>query len=211
MLAVKARDQSSRASRAGSYNASAVEFANELTQLLRAWSDGDEQALEKLTPIVYRELRKIARYHMSKERPDHTLQTTALINEAYLRLIDWKSARWQNRAHFFSVCARMMRRILVDFARTRAYAKRGGGVRLIPLDEATLVSPERGVEILAIHEALERLEAIDKRKSQIVELRFFGGLEVEEVAEVLKVSRRTVINDWNFAKAWLHREIQTRS
>ena len=179
----------------------------ELTKLLQAWSDGDKQALDKLTPPVYRELHQMAHRLMAQERTGHMLQTTALINETYLRLIDWKNVRWQNRAHFFSVCAGMMRRILVDSARARGYDKRGGGAIVISLDEATVVSPDNGPQIVALHEALERLEVRDARKSRVVELRYFGGLQVEEVAEVLHVSRRTVINDWNFSKAWLHREI----
>ena len=179
-----------------------------MTVLLQAWSDGDEEALSELTPIVYKELHQIARRCMADERKEHVLQTTALINEAYLRLIDWKNVRLENRAHFFSVCAQMMRRILVDSARARGYAKRGGGAPMVSLDETTIVSPERDREIVAVHEALERLEVVDPRRSRVVELRFFGGLEVEEVAVVLRISRRTVINDWNFAKAWLHRDIQ---
>ena len=184
-----------------------VNSTQELTDLLQAWSNGDQKALEKLTPPVYRELHRMAHQLMAGERPGHMLQTTALINEAYLRLIDWRNVQWQNRAHFFATCAGMMRRILVDFARSRDYAKRGAGVTMISLDEAANVSPDRSSQIVAIHEALERLELTDPRKGRVVELRVFGGLEVNEVAEVLQVSRRTVINDWNFAKAWLYREI----
>jgi RNA polymerase sigma-70 factor, ECF subfamily len=184
-----------------------VNSTQELTDLLQAWSNGDEKALEKLTPPVYQELHRMAHQLMASERPGHMLQTTALINEAYLRLIDWRNVQWQNRAHFFATCAGMMRRILVDFARSRDYAKRGAGVTMISLDEAANVSPDRSPQIVAIHEALERLELTDPRKGRVVELRVFGGLEVNEVAEVLQVSRRTVINDWNFAKAWLYREI----
>ena len=180
----------------------------EMTGLLQAWSDGDEEALNKLTPVVYQELHQIARRYMAGERAGHTLRSTALINEAYLRLIDWKNVRWKNRAHFFSVCAHMMRRILVDSARARGYAKRGGDAPVISLDEVTIVSPECDRELVAVHEALERLEVEDPRRSRVVELRFFLGFEVNEVAQVLQISRRTVINDWNFAKAWLHRDIQ---
>jgi len=179
----------------------------ELTGLLQAWGNGDEKALERLTPPVYQELHRMAHQLMARERPGHMLQTTALINEAYLRLIDWRNVQWQNRAHFFATCAGMMRRILVDFARARDYAKRGADLRMISLDEAAEVSPDRSPEIVAIHEALERLEVTDARKGRVVELRVFGGLEINEVAEVLQVSRRTVINDWNFAKAWLYRGI----
>ena len=184
-----------------------VNSTQELTQLLQAWRNGDETALEKLTPPVYRELHRMAHQLMARERPGHMLQTTALIHEAYLRLIDWQNVRWQNRAHFFATCAGMMRRILVDFARARDYAKHGGDAAMVTLDEAVAVSPDRSSEIVAIHEALERLEITDPRKGRVVELRVFGGLEINEVAEVLQVSRRTVINDWNFAKAWLSREI----
>ena len=182
--------------------------SHQITGLLQAWTGGDEHALGELTPVVYRELRAVARRYMAGERPGHTLQATALINEAYIRLIDWKNVRWQNRAHFFAVCAGMMRRILVDSARARGYAKRGGGVRPIPLEDSMVISPERDREILALDDALSRLVAVDERKSKVVELRFFGGLSVDETAEILKVSRRTVINDWNLAKAWLYREMR---
>jgi len=179
-----------------------------ITQLLRDWSDGDEQALEKLTPLLYEELHRMAHGYMRRERSDHTLQTTALINEAYVRLIDWKSVRWQNRAQFFAVAARLMRRILVDFARSRNYAKRGGrGRQMVSLDEASPVSPDRAGAILALDDALQSLSALDARKSQIVELRFFGGLTIEETAEVLSVSSRTVLREWDLAKAWLSREL----
>jgi RNA polymerase sigma factor (TIGR02999 family) len=185
-----------------------MSFSEEITQLLRAWSGGDEQALAKLTPLIYSELHRMAHRYMRQERSTHTLQTTALINEAYLRLIDWKNVRWQNRAHFFGVAARLMRRILVDFARSRSYAKRGGGGRVtVSLDEAAAVSRDRAREILALDEALQSLAVIDLRKSQIVELRFFGGLSVEETADVLGVSSRTVLREWDLAKAWLNREL----
>lgn len=178
-----------------------------ITQLLVAWSDGDESALAELTPLVNEELHRLARHYMQGERPDHVLQTTALINEAYIRLIDWKSVRWQNRAHFFGVAAQMMRHILVDHARARDYAKRGGGQRPVSLDETAVVSPERGPELVAVDDALRSLEQHDPRLSQIVELRFFGGLSVEETAEVVDLSPRTVTRDWGLARAWLYREL----
>lgn len=181
--------------------------AGEITKLLVAWSEGDERALEALTPLVHDELHRLARRYMRGERPDHVLQTTALINEAYLKLIDWKNVRWQNRAHFFGVAAQMMRRILVDHARSRNYAKRGGGARVISLDETAIVSPERSPEVLELDDALKSLEQCDTRMSRIVELRFFGGLNVEETAEVINVSPRTVMRDWSLARAWLYREL----
>ena len=180
---------------------------DEVTALLRDWSDGDEEALQKLTPLLYRELHRLAHRYMRGERPDHTLQTTALINEAYLRLIDCKNVRWQNRAHFFGVSAQLMRRILVDFARARDNLKHGAGVRTLSLEEAPAVSPDPTREIVALDEALQSLAAFDSRKSRIVELRFFGGLSVEETAEVMNLSPRTVHRDWDLAKAWLHREL----
>ncbi len=180
---------------------------HELTQLLAAWGDGDRAALEKLTPLVYEELRRLAHQYMSHERPGHTLQTSALVHEAYLRLIDQKDVHWQNRAHFFGIAAQMMRRILVDHARQRRYAKRGGDVRQVPLDEAMIVSEERTAEVVALDDALKSLAEIDPRKSQIVELRFFGGLSIEETAEVLKVSPGTIMREWTLAKAWLRREM----
>jgi RNA polymerase sigma factor (TIGR02999 family) len=182
--------------------------SQDITRLLQAWSDGDDQALGKLTPLLYKELHRMAHRYMRQERPNHTLQTTALINEAYVRLIDWKNVEWQNRAHFFGVAAGLMRRILVDFARSRNYAKRGGGARMtVSLDVAAAVSRQRAREIVALDEALQNLAVIDARKSRIVELRFFGGLSVEETAEVLRVSSRTVLRDWDLAKAWLNREL----
>jgi RNA polymerase sigma-70 factor (ECF subfamily) len=180
---------------------------SDLTQLLRSWSDGDQDALEKLTPLVYRELYRLAGHYMQGEKQGHTLQATALVNEAYLRLIDWKNVQWQNRAHFFGVSAQLMRRILVDYARSRQYAKRGAGVRPVTLDEALAVSDDKLDVIVEIDAALDRLAAIDLRSANIVELRYFGGLSVEEAAEVLKISSITVIRDWNFAKAWLQREL----
>jgi RNA polymerase sigma factor (TIGR02999 family) len=180
---------------------------NEVTQLLLDWSDGDKAALDRLMPLVFEELRKLARHYMRRERPSHTLQTTALVNEAYLRLIDQRSVHWQNRAHFFGIASRMMRRILVEHARSRNYAKRGGGANQVSLDEAMVVSPERASEVVALDDALTALALVDQRKSQIVEMRFFGGLSIEETAEALGVSPGTVMRDWTLAKAWLHREI----
>jgi len=180
---------------------------NEVTQSLLDWSEGDKAAIDRLMPVVYDELRKLAHYHMGRERRGHTLQTSALVNEAYLRLIDQKSVQWRNRAHFFGIASQMMRRILVDHARSRQYAKRGGGAHRVTLDEALLVCEERVAEVVALDDALTSLAVIDKRKSQIVEMRFFGGLSIDETAEVLGVSPGTVMRDWTLAKAWLHREI----
>jgi len=174
---------------------------------LKAWSDGDESALHKLTPLVYAELHRLARRYMAGEHQQHTLQATALLNEAYMRLIDWKNVRWQNRAHFFAVSAQMMRRILVDYARSRRNQKRGGGACRVTLDEAFVFSQDKSPDLIAVDAALERLAEIDPRKSRVVELRFFGGLSLEEMAEVLKVSPFTVHRDWKLAKAWLHREL----
>ena len=179
----------------------------EITQLLVAWGDGDETALAELTPLVYQQLHRLAHHYLSNERPGHTLQTSALVNEAYLRLVDWKNVRWQNRAHFFGVSAQLMRRILVDFARSRRYQKRGGGAPVLELDEATLISGEKSTDLVALDEALVSLAKLDARQSQVVELRFFGGLTVEEAAEVLKVSEATVRRDWSLARAWLRREM----
>lgn len=179
----------------------------EITRLLVAWGDGDESALAGLTPLVYEELHRLAHHYMGRERPGHTLQTSALVNEAYVRLIDWKNVHWQSRAHFFAVSAQLMRRILVDFARARGYAKRGGGALAVTLDEAALVSGDKGADIVALDEALVALAELDARQSRVVELRFFGGLSVEETAEVLKVSPGTVRRDWSLARAWLHREL----
>ena len=181
--------------------------AREVTQLLIAWSDGDESALEKLTPLVHAELYRLAKRYMAREGQGHTLQATALVNEAYLRLIDWKNVRWQNRAHFFGVSANLMRRILVDYARSRNYQKRGGGAHKVPLDEAAVVSRERAADFVALDDSLNALAEVDPRKSKIVELRFFGGLSVDETAEVLKVSSRTVMREWSLAQAWLYREM----
>lgn len=184
----------------------AQEQPREVTQLLLAWNDGDESALEKLLPLVYAELRRLAKRRMRLERPDHTLQTSALINEAYLRLVDVRNVHWQNRAHFFALCARLMRRILVDYARTRHYAKRGGGVQPISLDQPPPVAA-RSPDLVLVDDALHALAEVDARKAQVVELRFFGGLTAEETAEVLKVSPETVRRDWKLAKVWLLREL----
>ena len=181
--------------------------AHELTQLLEAWSDGEEEALEKLAPMVHAELYRLAKRYMNRERADHLLQTSALINEAYIRLIDWKNVRWQNRAHFFGVAAQMMRRILVDFARRRPRVDHDLEAIRMSLDEAMTISAERDPDLLLLDEALESLAKIDERKSRIVELRFFGGLSVDETAEVMRLSSITVIREWNKAKAWLYREL----
>jgi RNA polymerase sigma-70 factor (ECF subfamily) len=182
-------------------------LGHEITQLLQAWRQGDERALEKLTPQVYRELHLAAKRCMARERDGHTLQTTALINELYLRLSDLKLIDWQNRTHFFALCARQMRRILTDQARARQSHKRGGGVEPVLFDEALMVAPETSTDLVAVDDALNRLAKVDERKSQVVEMRFFGGLSVEETAEVLKVSPDTVMRDWRLAKAWLLREL----
>src|SRR5262249_38163627 len=181
----------------------------EITELLVAWGNGDEAALEKLTPLVYQELRRLAGGYLKRERPDHTLQTTALVHEAYLRLIDWKNVKWQNRAHFFGISAQLMRRILVVFARSRQFAKRGGKERHVSLEEASVVARGRPVDIVALDDALKALWDLDQRQSRVVELRFFGGLSIAETAEVLKVSEGTVRRDWSVAQAWLHRELSS--
>ena len=179
-----------------------------ITVLLRAWGEGDELSLEKLTPLVYAELRRVARRFMARERSGHTLQATALVNEVYVRLVDVKKVSWQDRAHFFAVCARMMRRILTDFARAKHYQKRGGGAPRTELQEGLVAGQERSKDLLAVDDALTALETLEPRKSQVVELRFFGGLSVEETAAVLKISPETVMRDWKFAKAWLARELR---
>src|SRR6516165_6963870 len=176
---------------------------HDVTQLLRAWNNGAPEALEKLIPLVYDQLHQLAHHYMAGERPGQSLQTSALVNEAYLRLIDAGEVSWQNRAHFFAISAQLMRRILVEFARSRRRQKRGGGIGPTSLDEALIVSPEPSADLLALDDALKDLAAIDPRQSQVVELRFFGGLSVEETAEVLKVSPETVMRDWKLAKAWL--------
>jgi RNA polymerase sigma factor (TIGR02999 family) len=183
---------------------------NEVTQLLIAWSSGDEAARDHLMSMVYEELHRLAHHYMKRESPGHTLQTSALVNEAFVRLVD-QNVQWQNRAQFFGIAAQMMRRVLVDYVRQRRYAKRGGGAPLISLDDALTVSEERSAEVIRLHEALERLVQFDPRKSQIVELRFFAGLSIEETAEVLAVSPGTVMRDWTLAKAWLRREITNDS
>lgn len=179
----------------------------QVTKLLAQWSHGDDAALAELTPLVYEGLRRIAHHHMGGQRPDHTLQTTALVNEAYLRLADQTNPNWQNRAHFFAVAARAMRQILVSYARSQQSQKRGGGALKVELDEAAVVSPEQSQEIIDLHEALERLATLDARKAQVVELKYFGGLDYDEMAEVLKISRITVRRDWEFAKVWLYTEL----
>jgi len=181
----------------------------EITELLVAWSGGDRSALDQLAPVVYEELRRQARALMARERPGHTLQTTALVNEAYLRLVDCNRMRWQDRAHFFAVSAQMMRRVLVDYAR-RQNVKRGGGLKRVSLDEAADIGIDRAAEFVAIDDALNTLAEIDPRKASVVELRFFGGLSVEQTAETLKLAPITVIRDWNMARAWLYLELSRR-
>ena len=179
----------------------------EITQMLRAWTAGDQQALEKLTPLVHRELHRVARRYMAGERSGHTLQTTALVNEVYIRLVDCGQVNWHDRAHFFAVSAQLMRRILVDFARSRGYQKRGGNAPHISLDDAPPVCSEPDPNLLALDDALKALAELDRRKSRVVELRFFGGLNIEETAEILGVSAVTVMRDWRLAKIWLLREL----
>jgi RNA polymerase sigma-70 factor, ECF subfamily len=179
----------------------------QVTRLLKAWSLGQDAALEELVPLVHQELRRLARRYMYGERVGHTLQTTALVNEAYLRLVNSRKVNWQNRAHFFAISAQLMRRILVDSARARGYQKRGGGVPKVTLDEALMGSKEKGQDLVKLDDALKALAEVDLRKSKVVELRFFGGLSVEESAEVLKVSPDTVHRDWRLAKAWLQCEM----
>jgi RNA polymerase sigma factor (TIGR02999 family) len=180
----------------------------DVTQLLRAWSEGDEAALEQLVPLVEAERRRLARAYMSRERKGHTLQATALVNEVFLRLADTPTLRWQDRAHFIGIAARLMRRVLVDHARARGSRKRGGGAEQVPLDDAQLATPELPLDVIAVDRALETFATIDRRKSQIVELRFFGGLSVEETADVLGISVETVKRDWRVARLWLSRELQ---
>jgi RNA polymerase sigma factor (TIGR02999 family) len=180
----------------------------EVTGLLQAWSRGNEEALQKLIPLVYEQLHAAARRYMARERPGHTLQTTALIHETYLRLVDVRRVNWQNRAHFLAVCAQLMRRILIDFARSRGYKKRGGAVPHVHLDEEVLVTSRPDANLVALDDALNRLALVDARKSRVVELRFFGGLNVKETAEVMKVSTETVMRDWKLAKVWLLRDLR---
>jgi RNA polymerase sigma factor (TIGR02999 family) len=179
----------------------------EVTQLLVDWSSGNKAALDQLMPLVYRELRRLASSYLRKERSDHTLQTTALVNEAYLRLVDYSNLRWQDRAQFFALAAQLMRHILIDHARSYQYAKRGGGAKKVSLDEAAILSDERAADLISLDDALTNLAAVDPRKSQVVELRFFGGLSIEETAEVMKLSSMTVQREWRWAKAYLLREI----
>ena len=180
-----------------------------VTQLLEHWSDGDDAALAELTPLVYEDLRCLAHRHMGGERPDHTLQTTALVNEAYLRLAGQTNPSWQNRAHFFALAARAMRQILVNYAKSYRAQKRGGGAIKVELDEAAIVSPEQSKAIVDLHEALERLGTLDSRKARVVELKYFGGLNHGEIAEVMKISTVTVRRDWEFAKVWLYTELHS--
>jgi RNA polymerase sigma factor (TIGR02999 family) len=182
--------------------------SSQVTHLLRAWSDGDQQALEQLLPLVDAELRRLARAYMYRERRDHTLQPTALINEAFIRLAGAQNIRWQDRAHFFGICARLMRRVLVDYARARGFQKRGARAEKVPLHEVSIPTPELPVDILALDLALEALAIEDERKSRVVELRFFAGLSTEETAEVLRVSPDTVKRDWRMAKLWLLRQLE---
>jgi len=179
----------------------------QVTGLLLAWSQGNDAALDELVPLVHQELRRLARRHMFGERPGHSLQSTALVNEAYLRLVNSRAVNWQNRAHFFAISSQLMRRILVDYARAKRYQKRGGGAMNITLDEAWMGLAEKGRDIVALDDALTALAEVDPRMSKVVELRFFGGLSVKETAEVLKVSSDTVMRDWRLAKAWLAREM----
>ncbi len=183
----------------------------EVTQLLVAWSKGDQSAFERLMPLVYDELRRLARQYMRREPDGHTLQTTALVNEAYLRLIEQKEVQWQNRAHFFALSAKLMRRILVSMARARHAHKRGGTAQQVALEEALMISEERAAELVALDDALEVLQSLDPRRSRVVELRYFGGLSVEETAEVLQVSPDTVMREWKRAKAWLYSELGKKS
>jgi RNA polymerase sigma factor (TIGR02999 family) len=183
----------------------------QVTELLRAWGEGDEAALEQLLPIVEAELRRLARAYMARERRGHTLQTTALVNEAFLRLADARRVRWQDRAHFLGISARLMRRVLVDHARARGYQKRGGGAQRVALDDAVGAAPPLDVDLVALDRALEALTQVDERKSRVIEMRFFGGLTVEETAEALHVSTDTVKRDWRLAKLWLLRELEGKT
>jgi len=184
---------------------------HEVTQLLIDWSSGNQAALDRLIPMVDRELHRLAHHYMRRENAGHTLQTTALVNEVYLKLIDQKNVHWKNRAHFFALSAQLMRRILVDHARNRQYAKRGGGAQRITFDEALVISSERGGDLVALDEALSKLTSIDPRKGKVVELRFFGGLSVEETAEALQISAVTVMREWSMAKAWLYNSLSNDS
>ena len=185
----------------------AVPPDEDITHLLTAWCGGDESALERLVPVVERELRRLAGHYMRREREGHTLQTTALINEVYLRLVGGPHVSWESRTHFYGIAAKLMREVLVDYARSRQRLKRGGDAVQVSLSEGTILSEEKSAELVALHEALNKLAAVDARKSRVVELRYFGGLSVEEVAEVLKVSTATVMRDWSMARAWLRKEV----
>jgi RNA polymerase sigma-70 factor (ECF subfamily) len=180
---------------------------HEITQLLAEWSDGNQSALDELYPLVYDELHRLARRYMSRERQGHTLQTTALINEAYVRLVDQRNVHWANRSHFFAISAQIMRRILIDHARRHAYAKRGGGAQQVSLEEAATVARSAGSELIRLDEALKSLAEMDPRRSRVVELRYFGGLNNEEIAGVLNISENTVTRDWNMARAWLYQQL----
>ena len=180
---------------------------HQITELLAEWSEGNQSALDELYPLVYEELHRLARRYMSRERKGHTLQTTALINEAYVRLVDQKNVRWANRSHFFAISAQIMRRILIDHARRHGYAKRGGGAQQVSLEEVALVALDPSSELLRLDEALKELAKMDPRRCHVVELRYFGGLSNEEIAGVLKVSENTVTRDWNLARAWLHQQL----
>ena len=180
---------------------------HQITELLAEWREGKQSALDELYPLVYDELHRLARRYMSRERKDHTLQTTALINEAYVRLVDQKNVNWANRSHFFAISAQIMRRILIDHARRHAYAKRGGGAQQVSLEEVAAVTPDQGRELMRLDEALKSLAERDPRRSQVVELRYFGGLNNEEIAGVLHVSENTVTRDWNMARAWLYQQL----
>ena len=185
----------------------ATRSPHEVTGLLQAWGRGDEEALPKLVPLVYQELRQAARRYMARERPGHLLQTTALVNETYLRLVGVQKVSWQNRAHFLAICAQLMRRILTDFARSRGYQKRSGRVNRVPFTEALWVAPQADTDLVDLDAAMKKLAAVDERMSRVVEMRFFGGLTVQEAAEVLQVSQDTVMRDWKMAKVWLLREL----
>jgi len=191
-------------------NSAHSDAASGVSELLRAWSDGDQSALDRLTPIVYQELRRLARRYIRREKPGHSLQTADLVNEAYMRLVDYDRMQWQDRAHFFAVSAQLMRRILVEHAR-RHNLKRGGDVAHVSLDEAVELGSDRPTDLVALDDAMSALERFDPRKARVVEMRFFGGLNAEETAEVLKISAVTVMRDWSTAKAWLYRELNSRS
>ena len=180
---------------------------HEITQLLDAWSSGNQSALDELYPLVYDELHRLARHYMSRERKGHTLQTTALINEAYVRLVDQRNVHWANRSHFFAISAQIMRRILIDHARRHAYKKRGGGKQQVSLDETATLQVERASEMIKLDDALQSLAEIDPRRSRVVELRYFGGLSNEEIAHTLQISQNTVTRDWNMARAWLYQQL----